>query len=122
MAKNDLLSSAYKAILGRKMSEDLRQELNLDEGASYADGIASRVVLRAIGKNKSEDVDFKAITELRETTEGKTPDKIIAAGTNEELTNLARIMAGSPAEPDSHEEEITAPDSITEEAEANFHG
>lgn len=112
----NLLSKAYKAILGNPLDEDLRQELGLPEGCTWADAIGYNVVKRALGKVPDEKICFRAITELRETTEGKTPEKVIAAGTNEELTALARIMQGEPAKPDGEEE-----DDVTERSEADFH-
>lgn len=112
----NLLSSAYKAILGNKLDEDLRQKLNLPEGCTWADAIGFTVVKRAVGEVPDDKICFRAITELRETTEGKTPEKVIAAGSNEELTALAKIMQGEPAPPDGEEE-----DKASEATEAAFH-
>lgn len=116
-SKAKILSVAYKKILSQVISEDLKQEMQLEDGSTYAEAIASNVVRRALGKVKDDQICFRAITEIRETTEGKTAEKIIAAGTNEELTNLARIMQGEPATADGDESE----DSATEDAEVDFH-
>jgi hypothetical protein len=90
-----LLSAAYREYLGRLIPEDFREEHNLPEGATWADAIALQVVKRAIGAVGKESVCFTAITELRETTEGKTAERIVAAG-NEELAALARAISGQP--------------------------
>jgi hypothetical protein len=119
--KKNLLGPAYKAILGEVLDEDTKQEFKMPDGSTWADLIATHVVKRAIGKVADEKICFRAITELRETTEGKTPEKVIAAGSNEELANLARIMQGEPAPPEV-EDIITDEDQATENAEANFHG
>jgi hypothetical protein len=118
--KKNLLSASYKAILGEVLDEDTKQEFNMPDGSTWADLIAKHVVKRAVGKVPDEKICFRAITELRETTEGKTPEKVIAAGSNEELANLARIMQGEPAPPEG-EEAITDEDQATENAEADFH-
>lgn len=106
-----LLSGAYKVILTKPLDEDTRAEFNMQEGDTWADLIAFTVAKRAIGKVPDDKICFRAITELRETTEGKTPEKVIAAGSNEELANLAKIMQGEPASTDeelSDEEQIEA--------------
>lgn len=93
-----LLSASYKAQLGQLVTEKVREELRLPMGSTWADAIAAQVVKRSIGLVSKEQVCFTAITELRETTEGKTAEKIIAGG-NEELAALARAIAGEPAPP-----------------------
>jgi hypothetical protein len=115
------LSRAYKMELGKPVSQAVKEKLSLEDGASYAEAIARQVVHKAIGMVKDDELDFCAIKELRETTEGKTADKIIAAGTNSELENLAKIMAGEPAKPDGEEDEATVGDDETESAEEAFH-
>jgi hypothetical protein len=120
----NLLSKSYKAIMGIQLPEDLKQKLGLDDGCTYADAIGYQVVKRALGLVPDDRICFRAITELRETTEGKTPDKVIAAGTNAELSNLARIMQGEPAPPDSDLDETDKPDpedKLSEDSERNFH-
>lgn len=116
-----LLSHAYKEQLAKPMPADVCQALGLDPetGANYAEGIAHQMTHRALGRVKDDQICFRAVTELRETTEGKTPEKIIAAGTNEELVALATIMKGEPAPPDS---DLMEDDRSSESAEADFHG
>jgi len=97
-AGRNLLSGAYKVILTKPLNEELKTEFHMEDGATWADLIAITVAKRAIGKVPDDKICFRAITELRETTEGKTPDKVIAAGSNEELANLAKIMQGNSAE------------------------
>lgn len=95
-----LLSSGYKAQLGTLVDEETRQTYKLPPGSTWADFIALQTVKRAVGLVAKENICFTAITELRETTEGKTPERIAAAG-NEELLALARAINGEPAaEPD----------------------
>jgi hypothetical protein len=118
--KNNLLSPAYKAILGDILDQETKEEFKMPDGSTWADLIAKHVVKRAVGKVPDEKICFRAITELRETTEGKTPEKVIAAGSNEELANLARIMQGDPAPPEG-DEAVIQDDEVTENAEADFH-
>jgi hypothetical protein len=113
-----LLSKAYRAQLAKPVSEDLKQRMSLEAGDTYAVAIAKQVVDRAIGRVKDDEICFVAIKELRETTEGKTAEKVIAAGSNVELMELAKIMGGEPAPPDDDLEG----DEETEEVEADFHG
>jgi len=96
-ASNKLLSSAYKDYLGRLVDENTRQEHKLPEGTTWADFIAFQNVRRAVGIISKEQICFTAITELRETTEGKTPERV-AVGGNEELAALAAALANPPEE------------------------
>lgn len=91
-----LLSASYKAYLGTLVDEQTRRDMKLPEGSTWADAIALQTVKRAIGQVSKEQICFTAITELRETTEGKTAEKIIATG-NEELQALAAAITGTPA-------------------------
>jgi hypothetical protein len=92
-----LLSSAYRAYLGRLIPEADRLSLRLPEGATWADAIAVQTIKRAVGLISKEQICFTAILELRETTEGKNPERVVTAG-NEELAALARVIAGPAAE------------------------
>jgi len=92
-----LLSSAYRAYLGRLIPEADRLSLRLPEGATWADAIAVQTIKRAVGLISKEQICFTAIMELRESTEGKNPERVVTAG-NEELAALARVLAGPPAE------------------------
>lgn len=91
-----LLSSAYKATLGELVDEETRSHFKLPFGATWADLIALQVAKRSVGLISKEQVCFTAITELRETTEGKTAEKI-AVGGNSELDALAAALSGEPA-------------------------
>ena len=91
-----LLSAGYKAYLGTLVDEQTRQDMKLPPGSTWADAIALQTVRRAVGQVSKEQICFTAITELRETTEGKTAEKIIATG-NEELQALAAAISGAPA-------------------------
>lgn len=91
-----LLSVGYREWLGRQVPEDLRVSNKLPEGATWADLIAIHTIKRAVGLVGKENICFTAITELRETTEGKTAEKIVATG-NAELAALAFAINGQPA-------------------------
>jgi hypothetical protein len=97
-AGNKLLSAAYKDYLGRLVDENTRVENKLPEGTTWADFIAFQNVRRAVGVISKENICFTAITELRETTEGKTPERM-AVGGNEELAALAAALAAPPEAP-----------------------
>jgi hypothetical protein len=122
------LSKAYIKVLGLPATEHLKEHYGLDDGDTVADAIATNVVGRALGFVKDDQICFIAIKELREATEGKIPEKAIVAGGNEELANLAAIMAGNPAKPDGEEEQeggdqaSDGDDSVTDITEENFHG
>lgn len=96
VAGSKLLSSAYRQHLATPITEDIRQEHRLPHGSTWADFIALQTVRRAVGMVSKEQICFTAITELRETTEGKTAERIVAAG-NEELAALAMALNGPPA-------------------------
>lgn len=91
-----LLSSAYKGYLGALVDEDTRVTFHLPNGSTWADFIAFQTVKRAVGMVSKENICFTAITELRESTEGKTPERM-AVGGNEELAALAAAL-NSPIE------------------------
>jgi|SRR5882762_4756292 len=93
-----LLSAGYREYLGRLVPENIRQELKLGEGSTWADAISQQVMMRAVGQVSKENICFTAITEIRETTEGKTAERIVATG-NEELQALQRALVGEPAGP-----------------------
>jgi len=68
----DLLAAALDRPLGpearKSLSPAIRAEL--PENAQYADALVVSIILRAIDK-----ADVKAIREIREAVEGKTPRK-----------------------------------------------
>ena len=91
-----LLSAGYREWLGRLLPEAQREEFGLPEGATWADAIAMQTIKRAVNLVSKEQICFTAITELRESTEGKTPEKVMVAQ-NEELLALAKAITGAPA-------------------------
>lgn len=91
-----LLSASYREYLGRPVDKKTQEEFKAPDGTTWSDLIAYQVVRRAVGIVGKDSVCFTAITELRETTEGKTAERIVAAG-NEELEALARAITGEPA-------------------------
>ncbi len=95
-AGTKLLSAGYREYLGRPVPESVRLEMKLQEGSTWADAIALQTVKRACGLISKDNICFNAITELRETTEGKTAERIVSAG-NEELLALAKAITGEPA-------------------------
>lgn len=92
-----LLSGAYKEYLARLVDEQTRVEHHLAPGTTWADFIALQTVKRATGLVSKEQICFTAITELRESTEGKIPERM-AVGGNEELAALAMALSQPPAE------------------------
>jgi hypothetical protein len=92
-----LLSVGYREWLGRLVPEETRERMRLPEGSTWADAIALQTIKRAINIVGKEEICFTAITELRETTEGKTAERIVTAG-NEELAQLARCISEGPAQ------------------------
>jgi uncharacterized protein (UPF0218 family) len=90
-----LLSAAYRDYLGALVTEELRQQLRLPEGSTWSDAIAFQTVKRAVGIVPKENICFTAITELREATEGKIAEKLVATG-NEELAALAAALSAPP--------------------------
>lgn len=93
-----LLSVGYREWLGRLVPESTRLEYKLPEGATWADAIAMQTIKRAVGLVSKENICFTAITELRESTEGKTAEKIVTTG-NEELAALAIALREPPVDP-----------------------
>jgi hypothetical protein len=70
------ISESYNVLLGEPLPADLCEVLGLnhEDNPTWADAIALQVARKAIDSN-SANPSFQAITELRETTEGKTPEK-----------------------------------------------
>jgi hypothetical protein len=93
-----LLSQGYREWLGVQVPEKIREDMRLPEGATWADAIAVHTIKRAVGIVGKDNICFTAITELREATEGKIAEKIVATG-NEELMALAQAMNSPPAPP-----------------------
>jgi len=92
-AGQKLLSAAYREYLGRLVPQEYLEQYRLAPGSTWADAIALQVVKKAIGIIGKDKLCFDAITELRETTEGKTAERLVTAG-NEELAALARAISG----------------------------
>lgn len=75
------ISEAYNGALSQDIGEEYKIKLGLDKDApcSWADAIAIQTCRKAVDGDSS-NVNFTAITELRETTEGKTPEKTELGG------------------------------------------
>lgn len=95
-AGSKLLSAGYREYLERLVPEEERTKLKLPEGSTWADAIAQQTIRRAVAIVGKDEICFTAITEIRETTEGKTAERIVSAG-NEELAALAAAINGPPA-------------------------
>jgi hypothetical protein len=67
-----LISQAYEAILHQEIPDWVKEKLEVDGKVTWSDLIGIQLVKKAAGL-KSE-INFNAITELREVTEGKLPD------------------------------------------------
>lgn len=78
------ISIAYSMMLTEEVPDEVRTKLGVspDQKCTWADLIALQTVKRAVGVIPSEAIGFTAITELRETTEGKTADKLEQSGPN----------------------------------------
>jgi hypothetical protein len=76
------ISEAMSAMLTEKIPEHMKTFLGIDDvpDATWADAISYQTVKRAVGLIDGDKICFTAITELRETTEGKTPEKSEVAG------------------------------------------
>jgi hypothetical protein len=74
------ISEAYTAYLEQKMPDDECRQLNFEPGTTWADALAIQTMRRSLGLVDANGICFTAITELRETTEGKTPDKAELTG------------------------------------------
>lgn len=75
------ISEAYSNVLSMDIGPELKKALGVDESEefSYSEAIALQQARKAID-NGMANPSFDAVTELRETTEGKTPDKSEVAG------------------------------------------
>lgn len=75
------ISEAYSGALSQDIGDEMKLKLGIDPDVpcSWADAIAIQTCRKAIDSDSS-NVNFTAITELRETTEGKTPDRAEFAG------------------------------------------
>jgi hypothetical protein len=75
------ISEAYSAALMSPVPAEVREKLGIDTEAdcSWADLIAIQMVRKSVEVDGAK-VNFSAVTELRETTEGKTADKQEVSG------------------------------------------
>jgi hypothetical protein len=101
--KSRLISKAYQGYLGQLVPEHYLETMDLPEGSTWSDAIAQQVLKRSVGLVTEDNICFQAITELRETTEGKTPERQVVGG-NEELLALAHAIANGPASTESESE------------------
>lgn len=90
------ISEAYAISLQMEVPEEERIQLQLPVGATWAMAIANQMLRRAVALIASDKLDFKAVTELRETCEGKTPERAVVTG-NSELQALSASLMGGPA-------------------------
>ena len=92
------ISEAYKAKLNDEIPVEIAQLLSVSPRMSWAELIALQTLKKAVGVlDKDSDISFTAITELRESTEGKTPERVAIGGGNAELDALAKAIAAGPA-------------------------
>jgi hypothetical protein len=76
-----LISEAYTKHLGDRLPEDVRDVLELPDDATWADAIAIQQLKAAI-QHKETHVNQTAVSELREVTEGKVPERSELSGRN----------------------------------------
>ena len=92
------ISDAYKARLNDEIPVPIAQLLSVSPRMTWAELIALQTLKKAVGVlEKDNDISFTAITELRESTEGKTPERVAIGGGNLELDALAKAIAAGPA-------------------------
>lgn len=77
------ISKAYSEALSQPVDPLTLERLQLDPTikTTWADVIAIQMVRKAV-ETEDAKINFTAVTELRETTEGKTPDKHQFAGSD----------------------------------------
>jgi hypothetical protein len=118
--KKKLLSDAYSVHLNARVPREIAKALGCPENWSWADAIANQVLKKAVGQVSDKDINFTAITELRESTEGKTPERVAIGQGNEELTALARAISDGPIDndiPDAEFEDVVPETPSEPEAE-----
>ena len=96
-----LLSEGYRSWLGRMVPEEQREAFGLPEGATWSDAIALQTIKRAVNIVGKDNICFTAITELRESTEGKTPEKVMVAQNTELLALAEAIRMPAAADPET---------------------
>jgi hypothetical protein len=81
---NIVLSDAYKHILKQPCPPDVCRKLKLSvsDGLTVAEALAWQVLRRSIGMIDNDGLCFAAVTELREVTEGKVPERGEFSGPN----------------------------------------
>lgn len=113
------LSEAYTIALNTRVPPEIAKALNVPEDTLWSEAIAMQVLKKSVGQIKDSEICFTAITELRESTEGKTPERMAIGGGNAELDALAKAIAGGPAKslPETIEAEATLSESRDTESE-----
>ena len=106
MAKK--LSEAYANNLAARVPDNILRALDIwdpdvESKLTWADLLAQRVLARAVGQVANDKICFTAITELRETTEGRNVDKPTIGNANSELLALASAIAAGPVVPETPE-------------------
>lgn len=72
------ISEAYTAILEQKIPEDVAEKLGLEGDVTWADAIAIQTAKNSVGLTAV--INHTSVTELREVTEGKLPEKTEMSG------------------------------------------
>jgi hypothetical protein len=109
-SKPRLLSNAYRAHLSARVPKEIAIALGIPETWKWADAITSQILKKAVGRISDKDISFVAITELRETTEGRNVDKPSLGQSNTELTALMSAMASGPVEAPIIDAEVSEPE------------
>ncbi len=113
------LSEAYTIALNTRVPHEIAKALNVPDDTLWSEAIAMQVLKRSVGQIKDSEICFTAITEIRESTEGKTPERMAIGGGNVELDALAKAIAGGPAKalPEDVESQATFVESGDTEGE-----
>jgi len=110
-----LLSNAYKAHLSARVPNEVAKALGIPNTWRWADAIASQVLKKAVGQVSDKEINFIAITELRESTEGKNVERPSLGQSNTELTALMSAIAAGPIEAPIIDAEVSEPEPVTPE-------
>ena len=114
--KTKLLSDAYRVHLSAQIPYEVAIALGIPKEWKWADAIASQVLKKAVGQVSDKEINFIAITELRESTEGKNVERPSLGQSNTELTALMSAIAAGPIEAPIIDAEVIEPKVVESQA------
>jgi hypothetical protein len=113
--KPRLLSDAYRIHLSARVPKEVAKALGIPDTWKWADAIASQILKKAVGQVSDKEINFTAITELRESTEGRNVERPSLGQSNTELTALMSAIAAGPIEAPIIDAEVSEPEPVTPE-------